>query len=49
MGFVIALAIICGLAALARINYVYWTERRAMTPEERAKADAEDYDDLQAW
>jgi hypothetical protein len=49
VGLVIALAIICGVAVLARINFVYWSERRAMTPQERAEADAEDRADAQVW
>lgn len=43
----VALGAICGL--LARLNYLYWSERRAMTPEERAKADEDERTDMQIW
>jgi hypothetical protein len=39
----------CALTLLARLNYLYWCGRRAMTPEERVKADEEERADMQVW
>jgi hypothetical protein len=49
MTLLIVIGLICGVWMLLRINYVYWSERRAMTPEERKKFDDDMRDDLQAW
>jgi hypothetical protein len=48
MESLIVFAVICALW-VARINYVYWSKRRAMTPEQRAEADAEERTDMQIW
>lgn len=48
---IIILSILLGFVVLfiVHANYVYWRDRRRMTPEQRAQDDAETRAELQIW